>query len=389
MSKQVQVTERDAEKERLKALAAVAGKSTAFTQARQVFRPVRAVPTIFAGVDIAMRVGGWPIERVALVHGESAHGKSVLCDGVGLSFLKRGHFYKKIDAERTGAIDWMEKLFGTYLDHPGFSAMFPPTYESAVKEVREWATTIGNARETGKLPKDVTGLAVVDSVRKLVPKGFFDRVGKVVADGEAKKKGARTNAKTAELDYRGAQLRAHLHAMWLDELTGLLHDTGTAMILVTREHEDTNADFRAVAAGRNYVVGGGRALRFESSMTVRVERAFVWGPGKDGEKRPIYGENHRVAISKSKVAGLQDREEVGWFATSNGVLVPAGFDRARDLVHLGKQFDVLSGDAWITWKSKKIRWQGENRAVVDLTPKTVLLDELEAEIRAAWKETAG
>lgn len=364
-------------------LAAVAGKSKAFRPAREVFKVVRSVQTIFPSVDMAMRVGGWPIERVALVHGPSASGKTYLTDGVGLSFLKRGHFFKKIDAERSSPIDWIEKLFAGYVDHPGFSGLRPANYEAAVADVREWATTIGNAKVKGLIPKDVTGIAVVDSIRKLIPKAFFEKVTKRAADDAGKQKGTRPNKKTSELDYRGAQLKAHLHAIWLDELTGLLDDTGTAMILITREHEDTDADFRDKAAGRDFKVGGGKAIIYDSSMMVRVERSFIWGPGKEGEKRPIYGENHKVTISKSKVAGMQDREEVGWFSTSNGVFTPAGFDRARDLVRLGKKLDVLKGDSsWISWPSKKQRFHGEDQAVKKLSAEPLLCDALEAELRA-------
>jgi len=383
-------TARSEEEVRLAALAAVAGKSKAFRPAREVLKLVRSVPTIFPSVDLAMRVGGWPIDRVALIHGPSAAGKSMLSSGVGLSFLKRGHFFKMIDAERTTPMDWVEELFKAYADHPGFSALRPKTYEDAVAEVREWATTIGNAKAKGILPKDVTGFAVVDSVRKLIPKAFFDKIVKTVADDDAKKKGTRVNAKSAKatgidgFGGRGAQMKAHLHALWLDELTGLLDDTGTAMGLITREHEDTEADFRDKLAGRDFKVGGGIALVYDSSMLVRVERGWVWGPGKEGEKTPVYGESHKVTIRKSKVAGMQDREEVGWFCTSNGVLVPAGFDTARDVLRIGKKLGVIKGDAWLSWH--KNRWQGEHRAVVALTKNAAMLAEIEREVRAAMDE---
>jgi RecA/RadA recombinase len=386
------ITQKDRDQERLAALAAVAGKSKAFRPAREVLRRVRSVPTIFPSLDLATRVGGWPIDRAALVHGPSGTGKTLLCTGLGLSFLKRGHFFKMIDAERTTPITWVEELFHSYADHPGFSALRPSTYEAAVADVREWATTIGNAKAKGKLPDDCTGLAVVDSVRKLVPKAFYDKIVKAQADADGKQKGTRSNTKTTGVDGvggRSAQMKAHYHALWLDELTALLDDTGTAIALITREHEDTEADYRDKLAGRDFKVSGGAALIYDSSMLVRVERSFVWGPGKEGEKRPVYGECHKVTIRKSKVAGMQDREEMAWFCTSNGVLdgVPPGFDAARDIVRLGKKLGVVQGDGWLHWQ--KNRWHGEDAAVRKLTSDPGLSADLEKAVRAAFPVPGG
>ena len=299
---------------------------------------------------------------------------------------------KPVLSGNTTPITWMDQLFGSYADHPGFSALRPKTYEEAVVDVRTWATAIGDAKAKNRLPKDVTGIAVVDSVRKLVPKSFFEKVMKAEAEEDGKKKGTRPNMRTAKpkgidgVGGRSSQMKAHLHALWLDELTGLLDDTGTAIILITREHEDPDADFRDKAAGRNFKVSGGTALIYDSSMLLRVERTFVWGPGKKDERTPVYGESHKVTIRKSKVAGMQDREEVGYFCTSNGLLVPAGFDRARDVIRLGKEHDVVKGDAWLSWH--KNRWNGEHRAVAALTEKPEMIDEMEREIREAARAEA-
>lgn len=63
-----------------KAFAEIAARSKSFRPARETLRKVRAVPTIFAGVDRATHVGGWPIDRIAVVHGPSAAGKALAED---------------------------------------------------------------------------------------------------------------------------------------------------------------------------------------------------------------------------------------------------------------------------------------------------------------------
>ncbi len=80
-------------------LAKVAGTLKDWKPAGEVLTKVRAVPTIFPQFDRATRCGGYPIERVTVVHGPSGEGKTIFAHGLGLSFLKRGHFYAPIDAE--------------------------------------------------------------------------------------------------------------------------------------------------------------------------------------------------------------------------------------------------------------------------------------------------
>ena len=71
-------------KQRLDAVGAVAKRFTSWRPATEVLTRVEAQPTIFVQLDEATRVGGWPIQRFGLVHGESGHGKT--------SYVKRSTF---------------------------------------------------------------------------------------------------------------------------------------------------------------------------------------------------------------------------------------------------------------------------------------------------------
>jgi len=54
--------------------------SKSFRPAAQVFRPVESIPTIFPQYDHALRVGGHPLGRIAVIHGPSNHGKALAFD---------------------------------------------------------------------------------------------------------------------------------------------------------------------------------------------------------------------------------------------------------------------------------------------------------------------
>jgi RecA/RadA recombinase len=363
---------------RLKGLAAVSKKFGAWKPARDVLVRVEAVPTIFCQFDHATRVGGMPLARFATVHGPSHHGKTAWVLGLGYSFLLRDHFFGYVDAERTTAIDWVEKLMGKCADHPGFVGSRPTSYEATVDSVREILTGIGEAREKGEVPKDTTGLVVVDSIRKLVPQKILDRLLKEGAEGD---KGSIDG-----FGGRAAQIKAALNASWLDEVTMLLEQTNTALIAIARETDDPNADANAVRYGTNWKVTGGKALIFDSSLVMRVTRD-AWlrqGSGPDAE---IVGERHQVRIWKSKIAGKDDKHTDCNFSTSNGVLIPEGFDRARDVLELAQRFELVKSvgsGSWLSWNGQ--RWNGQHAAVRKLTGEPESLDELERQVRQKFGE---
>jgi RecA/RadA recombinase len=361
----------------------IAARSSGFRPARETLKRVRAVPTIFPDYDRATRVGGHPIDRVCLVHGPSNHGKTVMAHGLGLSFLRRGHMYCLIDAEMTSPITWLEALLREHADSAGFLASRPKSYEQAVDDVRKVCAGLVEARVKSRVPEDTSALFVVDSVRKLVPEDIVARIKKMGAEGE---KGS-----VDGYGGRAAQMRAALNAAWLDELTPLMYHAGCAILFISRESEDPDADATARRFGRAYKVGGGKALLFDSSLAMRVEReAFIYPNGRrsqDEEKRETevaVGERHRVTIHKTKVAAKQDREEVCYFHTSNGAgAVPEGFDRARDVLMLAEELGVAKkSGAWLQFR--KQRWQGEARFVATVKPET--LYEMEAACRARFAD---
>lgn len=357
---------------RLQAMARVARGMAGWKPARQVLRRVQAVPTIFSQFDKGTRVGGMPIGIIATTSGPSMGGKTEFGLGIGLSFLKAGHLFAYVDAEMCTPITWLEKMMAEYADHPGFLAVRPLSFEQANDAVRKLLNNFGEAKAKGMLPEETSLVLVVDSPRKLVPENLLTNLLK---EGT-------TKYGIDGMRGRGAQLRAALVAQWLDELVPLLHETRGCAILVARESEDPNADANARRYGNDVRITGGRAMIYDASLVARIEKT-AWVYQGSEEERNVIGERHRVRIWKSKVAGRDDRTTDCYFHTSNGKLIAEGFDPARDLVELGKKFGIVEEKgAWLHWEGNK--WNGLNRAVVELSNDAGKLVALDAQVRAGF-----
>lgn len=355
-----------------KVFAAIAAKSASFRQVREVIQRVRAVPTIFPHVDHRIRVGGWPTDRVAFVLGPSGMGKTKFVQGIGHSFIKRGHLFNFVDAEMATPISFLRVLHKEYIDSPAFLASRPSSYEQVVDDTRVVANGLKEARDKGKIEDWVTGLFAIDSLRKLVPEDIQERIKKMGAEGD----------KGSIDGFGGAagRMRAALNAAWLDELVPLMYNTGCGIILIGRESEDPTADARDRMYGNDWKPQGGKSVIYDSSLVVRVARA---APVLDGEE--FVGEKHKVEIRKTKVSGRQDTIEIAYFHTSNGKRSPEGFDRARDLLLLGVELGVIkkvANSSWISFAGH--RFQGEARFAEKAD--AALLDELDGACREKFGE---
>lgn len=364
---------------RHQAVAKIAAEMKGLRPAREVLRRVEAVPTIFPSFDKGSHVGGCPLARIITVHGPSGEGKTYFCLGLEYSFLLADHFVLHVDAEMTTPITWIEKLMQRFADHPGYLATRPANFEEVDDNVRSFVGTITKARLAGNIPATTTGLVVVDSIRKLVPKALF---AKLVKDG-AKKHGM------DGMSGRGAMHKAALNAQWMDELTPLLEASNCTMVLIARETEDPDADAQDRKYGRNYKIGGGKSVIYDSSITARITRDG-WIQKGTGKKRAdgsditeAIGERHRVRIWRTKVTVNEDKVTDCFFHTSNGAFVPEGFDRARDVLALARTMGIVTGKVSLHF-GKKSLGAGENRAVRKLTETPDLLAEIEARVREGF-----
>lgn len=365
-------------RERVKSFSKVAHlwRERGFRPAREVFTPIQAVPTCFVQLDHATRVGGFPIERVCVCHGRSNEGKTALLIGLAGSFIVRGHYAADLDAERTMTIPWVRNLLGSAADDEKFFGERPDTYEDAIAMVRRYANTLIEMRGSKEISADTCGFVGVDSMKKLVPAKFL----KEVLDADAK-------SGDVAVQSRLAQHQAAINSLWLHELVPLAEKARLGVLLVAREMDDPDADPFQKRVGNDFKVGGGRALIYDSSLVFRVERAsyVTHGEGKD---RKVYGERHRVTIRKTKIAGKNDKVVTFYFHTSNGVLIPEGFDRARDVLELALRFGVVKkGGSSYAHAGHRIG-VGEHAVVKLLTERPEHLVEIEKEVRSKFAEVA-
>lgn len=373
----------NAARDRIASMASVAGRFVGWRPAREVLTKVKGVPTIFPSVDLSTKIGGWPIERVALVHGESANGKSEFVLGLGKSFLERGHFFAFVDAEMTTPETWLRQL-GVPIDHPGFSALRPETYEETVDAVRRWAETIGEARDKGEIPKESSGICVIDSIGKLAPKDLLKKIMKEAAgeDDKPKAPGARAKPKRGidGMGGRAAQYKAALNNQWMNELVPLMARTGCSIVIITREIEDPDAGM----FDEGVKTTGGKSLIYDSSLVVRVVReATIWRG--EGTSREMLGERHRVEIRKTKIGRKEQRIPRAYFNSSNGALVPAGFDTQRDYLDLGHELGEVEIRGSYYMLGGKRLGQGEHATVKKLHDDPLLFAELRDVVRAAME----
>lgn len=357
------------EPNRLQQLAAVAGEFKGWQPGRDVLTAVRSVPTCFPQFDVATRVHGYPIQRVVLAHGPSNHGKTVFMMGLGKSFLQRGHFYFHIDAEMTTPEPWVQENLGELADHPGFMGLRPESYEETAQCVRDAATKLRTLREKKAIPEDTTALFGVDSLQKLVPRDFFAKLQKQSNDDK----------NVDPLKGRGGMFMAALNTAWMRELIPLLYHCNAGILLIARESQ--NADGGMFE--KPYTVNGGNAVYYDSSLVCRITRAG-WVKRGSNDDAEVIGERHQIQIAKTKVGHKDAKVTNCYFHTSNGKLIPPGFDRARDVIELALRAGVLEKKGGQIWDADE-RLGTENEAVATLSdPNAILaLDELQVRALAA------
>lgn len=351
-------------------IANVAARFAAFKPGATVLTNVRGVRTIFPQIDAATRVGGWPIERIGLVHGPSAEGKTALELGLGLSFLKHNHFFGLCDSEFTTTEDWVREMFGEFTDHPGFSALRPHSYEATRDAMKQWAETIGEARDKGEIPKDTTGLLVIDSLKKLVPERMLEKLEKdATADGVG----------LDGMAGRAAMYKAALNGQLMDEFVPLAYHAKIALLLIGREMENANAG----PWDPTYKLGGGKSIFFDSSIVARVSRSYY----KEGDV--VAGERHLVRIYKSKVGGKEGKYTDSYFHTSIGTVCKPGFDLASDVLEMAIESKVMAkkgGRHWLM-DGGEVLGTSEAETLRYLREHETELKELEEKARVAYKPT--
>lgn len=276
--------------------------------------------------------------------------------------------------------DFARKMIGLSFDSDRFFACRPSNLEEVIARVRFFCRGVQRMRE--KDPK-LTGLVIIDSLKKLMPEGTVDAILKAAKGGEDISAG----------QDRSGQIAAKANTAWMNELTILLAKACVGMVIIGREMENPDAKPHEKKSGWDFKLGGGKAPFFEASIVARVELAGeVKEPGSgSGEYDPslrVFGERHRVVIYKTKVSAHESKKTVGFFHTSNGVLIPEGFDRARDVIEMAERFEVIDrSGSWYSHRGNKIG-NGRDASVVALTKDVDWLASIERDVRSKFSTRA-
>lgn len=374
---------------RLADFGAVAAEMTSWKPQAEVLREVEAVPTIWPSYDRKLGVGGHPISRLVICHGPSNEGKTTYVLGLIRSFLLRDHFVGFGDAERSTPQSYVNKMVGPDLvNHPAFMALPISYYEQTRGSVREFCERISKARDASRVPKETSGLIVIDSLRKLVPKDLWDKLGKAMkADLEATpaaptRKSRFEKPKKVGIDGAGGragQIKAAMNSAWMDELIPLLADHRISMVIIARE---TVEDGEGFMAQEQVKIGGGVAVNYDASLRLRAERDYVYEE-LGGKNATMVGERIQLSVQKTKIHRKEEKVPRTFFHTSNGTMSPEGFDLARDCLELGLELGVIAqAGSYYAFDGSPIG-QGKLNALKKIQAEPDLLVALERAVRAA------
>lgn len=271
------------------------------------------MPTYIPAFNRAVIIGGYPMGTIGEAHGPNAGGKTAFGVITGISFIKRGHIFVFIDAERTANDKkWIANLgLEPYMKVCQY--INPKSMEHAWDKVTEIIEKFNEAKAKKKIPKDKLLYILVDSVTKLIPE-------------EALKKGGHGS-------FYGKQ--ANILSQWLKILTNQICPTvkevsDKAILFINQERKNVGAK----PFEPKFVTTCGEALKFDSTFRIRISHA---GKIKEGDLN--VGKKHKFVIEKNKV-GFPD--SVGYFFTSNGLGdAPPGHDLARDILTEGLLTEVI------------------------------------------------
>lgn len=375
-----------ANRSRLDAMVEVVKNMGGARPAHEVVREIQVVPTIFPILDWRLGVGGLPVGRIVLVHGPSAEGKTPFGIGLGRSFLERDHFFDFVDAERATDKKWAKALLGDFYEHPGFTTPgMIGAYEDVRAHARRWADGIGNARAKGLIDEDTTGVMLVDSIGRLMPKTLWDELGKATKadEDEAKAKKKSRIAKPKKgidgMGGRAGQIKAAFNAAWLGELVPLCADTRTTVVIIARETKEEGSSNGGFFADDIITVNGGRALLYDSSLWLRVVDSPIY-VGPEGAKQ-LVGFKHTVEIRRSKLGARREKIPEAAYFTSNGVAAPLGFDRYRDVLELGIELGAIEQKGSYYHLDGEVLGQGKEKVLEKLRAEPGMLELAEATCR--------
>ena len=298
-------------------------------------KPVEDIKVISSGsltLDNALGVGGYPRGRIIEVYGPESSGKTTLTLHAIAEAQKQGLTCAFIDAEHAFDPGYGKKL-GINLEELIISQ--PGSGEEAL----EIADTL--------VRSGAVDVIVIDSVAALVPK--------VELEGA--------------MEDNQMGLQARLMSKALRKLTGSISKTNCTVFFINQIRMKIGIMF-----GNPETTTGGNALKFYASVRLDVRKG-----SQIKDKEESVGNETTVKVVKNKVAPP--------FRTAKfEIIYGEGISKIGELIDLGSDMNIIEkSGSWYSYNSQRIG-QGKESAKEFLKKNPELLNEIEKQIRASFRD---
>ena len=262
---------------------------------------VDVIPTGTISLDLALGVGGVPRGRVIEIYGPESTGKTTLALHILAEAQKKGGVGAFVDAEHALDPDYAKKI-GVNVNDLLISQ--PDSGEQALQIV-----------ETLVRSKAVD-VIVIDSVAALTPKAEIE----------------------GEIGDQHIGRQARLMSQALRMLAAVVSKTKTLVIFLNQTRMKIGVLF-----GNPEITSGGTALKFYSSVRIRLQRVAQI---KKGDQ--IIGSRIKAKVVKNKVAAPFKTAEFDIYWNE-------GISKMADLVNTGLKCGLIKrSGSWFKYDNKKI-----------------------------------
>lgn len=305
------------------------------TEVRRVH--VDVIPTGSLALDYAIGVGGIPRGRVTILLGWEGSAKTTVALHATSNAQKQGLNVLYIDVENAIDPDYAKTL-GVDID----------TLEISQPDSAEEALNILDAVSR----TDEYGLIIVDSVAALTPQAEIE----------------------SDVGDAHMSLQARLLAQMSRKLPSCIKEHNIAVLMVNQYRANIQTGYVAPGSPKE-IPAGGNAIRFLSSLTIRLTAGAILKSGDEMIGRTIY-----ARIEKNKV-GLPFRN------TKFDLIFGKGISRGYELVDLGVQFGIISKKgAFYSYGDTRIG-QGRDNTRQFLEENTDMASEIESAVRESFKNS--
>ena len=324
--------------EKLKALQAAMdkieksfGKGSIMKMGDDSVEEVEVIPSGSIGLDVALRVGGYPRGRIIEIYGPESSGKTTLAIHAIAEAQKMGGIAAFIDAEHAFDRFYAAKL-GVDVDNLLISQ--PDNGEQALDIAEQL------------IRSSAIDIIVIDSVAALTPKKEIE----------------------GEMGDSVVGLQARLMSQALRKLTSAISKTRTCCIFINQLREKIGVMF-----GNPETTTGGNALKFYASVRLDVRKSTQI---KDGEEAT--GNRAKVKVVKNKMAPPFKKAEFD-------IVFGEGISKVGEIVDLGVDLDIIKkSGSWFSYNDAKLA-QGREAVKQLLKDNPELSSEIEIQIREKLK----